>query len=583
MPPLNTLSRSALTVAISKALLINPTHAATITVNNNGDDGMGCTLREAVESMVAEGVGSTGCTNSSIDGFGTNNTIDFSVTGTINLTQAEQLLIVDTDLLVKGPGQSNLTIDGNDNARVFNIADADVTIDGVTISGGATNSSGGGVYASYFSSASLTNSTVSGNVAANGGGVTVANGGIVSLENTTVSGNSASNNGGGLYVDDDDGAFGYNSTVSLVNSTVSDNTASRSGGGIAANDNSSISLVNSTVSDNTASPSGGGVSANDNSSISLSNSNVSGNTASRYGGGIFTDNGSSVSLANSTVSDNSAPTHGGGISANDGSSVSLSNSTVTGNSSNSGGGAFAVKDTIVTLTGSTFSGNSAYTYGGGLFVGSQNTNATLANCTVSGNSSGRDGGGIFSTGSTSTISLINSTVANNSAARSGGGIIVFIESNAQLSNSLISGNSAARAGDEVVNFISTINANDNNLFGDDGSTNTEAFYGFTPGLGDVTATSDGTTPTSLDQILLPLADNGGDTQTHALAPESPARDAGALANCPMNDQRGQLRDDGDGACDIGAIEFNLDDIPEENDGDFFVIPLKNGKAVVVPN
>ncbi len=560
MPPLNTLSRSALTVAISQALLINSTQAATITVNNNGDDNIGCTLREAIEAMVEENVGSTGCTNSSVEPFRTNNTIDFSVTGTINLTQAKELLIVNIPIEIKGPGQSNLTIDGNDNARVFHIADTVVTIDGVTISGGSSNRSGGGIYAGFTSNVYVDNSAIVGNFSARGGGVAADYGGIVTLENTTVSGNSASNNGGGLYADDDEGAFGDTSTISLVNSTVSDNTASRSGGGIAANDNSSISL---------------------------SNSNVTGNTASRYGGGIFTDKGSSISLANSTVSDNSAPSTGGGISADGASSLDLTNSTVTGNSSSSGGGIFAIQGSIATLTESTVANNSAFRYGGGLVVSTRDgtgaSNATLVNSTISGNSAGRYGGGIFADFNTTTVNLTNSTVTENSANRVGGGFIFQRGGNGNLSNTLVSGNKAGNAGSEIFNSLSTINANNNNLFGDDESTNAEAFDGFTPGLGDITATSDGSTPKPLEQILLPLADNGGDTLTHALAPESPARDAGALANCPMNDQRGQLRDDGDGACDIGAIEFNLDDIPEENDDGFIVIPLKNGRTVVVPN
>ena len=51
-----------------------------------------------------------------------------------------------------------------------------------------------------------------------------------------------------------------------------------------------------------------------------------------------------------------------------------------------------------------------------------------------------------------------------------------------------------------------------------------------------------------------LQDNGGWTLTHALAPNSPARDAGNNANCAAFDQRGVTRPQ-NGACDIGAYEY----------------------------
>lgn len=58
--------------------------------------------------------------------------------------------------------------------------------------------------------------------------------------------------------------------------------------------------------------------------------------------------------------------------------------------------------------------------------------------------------------------------------------------------------------------------------------------------------------------LLPLANNGGQTDTHALPPTSPAVDAGVGAGCPGTDQRGVFRPLG-AACDIGAYEFQPPD------------------------
>ena len=50
-----------------------------------------------------------------------------------------------------------------------------------------------------------------------------------------------------------------------------------------------------------------------------------------------------------------------------------------------------------------------------------------------------------------------------------------------------------------------------------------------------------------------LAENGGETPTHALEPGSPAIGAGVQKECPAVDQRGSARDDG--ACDVGAFEL----------------------------
>ncbi|MCA9221031.1 MAG: VCBS repeat-containing protein, partial [Planctomycetales bacterium] len=61
--------------------------------------------------------------------------------------------------------------------------------------------------------------------------------------------------------------------------------------------------------------------------------------------------------------------------------------------------------------------------------------------------------------------------------------------------------------------------------------------------------------TPLDAGLLPLADNLGSTRTHALAPASPARNAGSDIDAPAVDQRGFPRPtDGNGLIDIGAFE-----------------------------
>lgn len=98
-----------------------------------------------------------------------------------------------------------------------------------------------------------------------------------------------------------------------------------------------------------------------------------------------------------------------------------------------------------------------------------------------------------------------------------------------------------------------LNSDGRNLFGHSGLTTAQAFSGdFTPAASDLTATRDGTDSTALHAILEPLADNGGDTLTHALVAGGPAINA-AGTSCSSTDQRGVRRPEG-AACDIGAFE-----------------------------
>jgi hypothetical protein len=61
---------------------------------------------------------------------------------------------------------------------------------------------------------------------------------------------------------------------------------------------------------------------------------------------------------------------------------------------------------------------------------------------------------------------------------------------------------------------------------------------------------------SADPLLGPLQNNGGLTETMALSPGSAAIDQvpATTTTCPATDQRGYLRPDGEGTCDIGAYE-----------------------------
>ncbi len=344
---------------------------------------------------------------------------------------------------------------------------------------------------------------------------------------------------------------------------------------LAVNDTGNLTLTETTVSGGLATPSyygdpnggnGGGV-YNYGGTLTLTHSTISGNRAD-YGGGV-SDSFGTLTLTHSTVSDNSAVYFdGGGIHSSYG-SASLTKSTVSGNDADGKGGGLYNAHGHVALTESTLSGNGAGDRGGGAFV--YDGVLTLTNTTVSGNTAA-SGGGVHK-GAFSGLTLTGSTVSGKSAGVRGGGV----ENGASvqgyfcdfcgtlaLNGILVSGNTAPSAAEfsNAYNAAGGFNEDDFNLFGHSGLTNSQAFENFTPGPTDITATSDGTTPTALASILRPvLGNHGGPTKTHFLVQGSPAIDAIPASDCPppATDQRGVSRPrNGDGIpgalCDIGAFE-----------------------------
>ncbi|MEA5517337.1 SdrD B-like domain-containing protein [Limnoraphis robusta Tam1] len=226
----------------------------------------------------------------------------FATPQTINLSLGQ--LTITENLTINGLGADRITVDANQNSRVFNINDGNndenkqVEINGLTITGGRTP------FALELDENLATNSE--------------PGGGIFSAENLTV-----------------------------INSRISENTASGAGGGIASNGfDNSTTIINSTISENIvlavssevfSSGFGGGISA---SNLRVNNSTISGNRA-EIGGGIET---SGAVINNSTISGNRADSRGGGLAIffqevgfPDGTLV-INNSTITQNSATSVGG-----------------------------------------------------------------------------------------------------------------------------------------------------------------------------------------------------------------------------------------------------
>ncbi len=379
---------------------------------------------------------------------------------------------------------------------------------------------------------------------------------------------------------------GGNLTINEL--TITDASSTSSGGVILAEAFSDITINDCILSNNKAFVGGvlhapGRINSNEPAgTVSLNNSQVTGNSA-QYSGGLSVGGGAlrSLTVSNSTVSDNSAYL-GGGISTVRG-YIGISNSKLFNNRVTGSGGAVNCFAGTLNIVDSTLSANYAEE-GGGAINCSSTSDVDITGSTLFSNSANL-GGAINATIAAAnpttgtSVSLTNSTVSNNFGMSYGGGIAVAYTSSLGLYNSTLTNNTAGLSGggvaanDAQVNLSNSIIANSQN--------NDDVFL-----LSGATLTSDSVSiieessfsgSRSGDPGLLPLALNGGPTRTHALKTSSKARNTGILSACPVRDQRKQLRDDGDNACDVGAIEFNPDDIGDEQ---LIVIPLPGGKSVI---
>lgn len=356
---------------LSSSATVSHLRAATITVTNTNDDGIG-SLRQALANAN--------------DG----DTINFAVIGTIGLTSGE--LLVEKNVIISGPGAEALAVDGNASSRVFHIEPGKiVSISGLTFTNGSTDSENGGGILNDHATLTMSNCAVQNSYAiSNRGGGIYNDGSAGSAEltilNSTISKNITSFAGGGIY---NDAINGGNATLTITNSTVDGNGAAfneiPSGGGEGGgiyNASGTVIITTSVVSDNLA--------------------GVNDNFPSGDGGGI--SNWGIMTIIDSTITNNSTFFLGGGIS--NAGTLTITGSTINGNLAEgqhdqklfgTGGGIAGT----VTLINSTVSDNSAPVGGGGLQGGGVVTNSTI---------SGNTNGGISVTGN---ISLeIGSTILN---------------------------------------------------------------------------------------------------------------------------------------------------------------------------
>jgi CSLREA domain-containing protein len=268
---------------------------------------------------------------------------------------------------------------------------------------------------------------------------------------------------------------------------------------------------------------------------------VEGNFTHSVGGGIWIDIGP-ARLEDVVLRENSAE-NGGGIGTGAPAGVELENVTIEANEATpyqrrfaAGGGIMIFEGPVelnkVTLSGNLVLGRSGAGHGGAIYVGSSGE-IHLTNSTISGNEAGGNGGGIWNGG----LARIDFSTFAFNRARGGAGI--FAEGPTFIQQSIIAEHGG---GLNCIVFSPGRSLSMGNNIADDSSC-------LLTGPGDL----------EVDNVLLHSAlviHPPGTTATHALEPDSPARDRLFPSSCVATDQRGVSRPQGS-RCDLGAFELEV--------------------------
>ena len=345
------------------------------------------------------------------------------VNGTIQATSASDNfgdITVSKSITIRGKNGNPATdiLDANKDTggksahRIFNVTGGNLTMEGLTLTGGMAIASGvgtnigGGIYVGVNSRAELKNCIITACKAARVGGGIYSEGELI-LDNCTI--------GGEQYYDGMDPAKPKGNTAS-------------SGGGVSSNQGN-LTIIGGAVTYNTADGPGGGIAFGSNdrtATLKVTGTNISHNKAKETGGGIYLSApGYSEKYVNATLQN-----------------VTVKNNELTSTAANDltkgGGGIFFTNYTngaTLTIIGGSIEGNNARNFnGGGIYITTERDNYVNGTLTlkdgarISGNSA-ENGGGV-AVNSAKLIIESGCTIGGdnasqgNTAKTSGGGISV---------------------------------------------------------------------------------------------------------------------------------------------------------------
>ncbi|MEM9352641.1 MAG: choice-of-anchor Q domain-containing protein [Planctomycetota bacterium] len=481
---------------------------------------------------------------------------DFGFDGPATIVLTEGELSITDSLTITGDGPELLTIDasGNDptpdvdngdGSRVFSVRDFDssntleVTIQGVTLTGGDAAGDGGAI----LSSEALT------------------------IVDSVITENHAALSGGGVS------SSTFTGDLVISGSIISDNsTGVGNGGGLSAG---RLVMEDSQVTGNVTDFSGGGI-ALAGREATIRNSQITGNETIRGAGGGISLTSSrggtpSLLLTGSVVSDNTAAAEGGGIRSSYSGGLTIRESHIARNYAGDLGGGLAAFSSAVLVVDSSFDSNVTERQGGGIASytsGNFERPFEIINSTIARNRAEVNGGGVYvEARGLVDFAMRHSTVVNNEVDLDLG------ELSALLGGGIV-------AADTEVVLDHTI-VFDNSVFG--GASDLTAFEGsFTVESSAIGAIAPGTqaflnnTQLGIDPLLSGPLGGVGPTLVYELQPGSPAIDAGdpavmaGMDGVPAFDQRGPFFFRQQSVIDIGAFEVQpevLGEVSADFDGD----------------
>jgi hypothetical protein len=340
---------------------------------------------------------------------------DNSLTDETVLLNGTRLPTITSELTITGLGAEHLTIDAQNNSGIFWI-DFGVTgqISGLTLTrGNATNAQGGGIL--NFGTLEVADSTLSDNSAYEGGAIFSL--GSLTLAGSNLSGNSAIVTGGAIFSE-------LGGELTVTDSTLSDNLADVGGAII---NGGTATVTGSTLSGNSAASHGGAIYNFGTLTVAGStlSGNSTGSDFTEYSGGGAIYNSGTLTVADSTLSDNSTDAQGGaiyniGTATVTGSTIVLNRADADDNGTDIGGGIYNFTS-ATTLSNTIVAGNlrgtgtTADDIGGFIdvadsshnLIGDPSTAGGLVDG-VNGNIVGNDGVGVIDI-----ATVIDTTLADN--------------------------------------------------------------------------------------------------------------------------------------------------------------------------